>query len=423
MYAIKRELKLNNREQTLMNKHIGFSRFCFNYGLSVYNQLDHNEFKGGSSKKIDLIKKVFTNVTKKNVDFAWTKQLSSRVYQNAFRALKTAFTRYFQGLGKYPKYKKKKSSSSFTVDSSNGVILQQGGKHIKLPTLGTFRTFEAIPKCVAQTYTVSKQGGKYYISFVINAELIPPIQHKVFRPIGLDVNLTDGKYCVLSDGTEYAFPKPLKNAKTKLLRLQYRNRNKQLGDRRTGEKVSNNARKYYLKLAKLHKQIADRRNDFLQKLTTDLARKYRHLKLETLNISGMMANKKLAFHIADASFYKFKTLLENKNQIYGGIVESIDTWYPSSKLCCQCQRKKTNLKLSDRIYDCDSAFCQAIYRDLNSAINLENAPSNKVISRVGSIRTEYYKNSNACGQFTADGTGLKQEKNAIARQFLLPLSE
>ena len=138
-------------------------------------------------------------------------------------------------------------------------------------------------------------------------------------------------------------------------------------------------------------------NDFLQKLTTDLARKYRHLKIETLNISGMMANKKLAFHIADASFYKFKTLLENKAKVHGGVVESVDTWYPSSKLCSQCQRKKTDLRLSDRIYRCDSPFCTCFDRDLNSAINLENAPSNKITSRVGSIRTEYYESSNACG--------------------------
>ena len=417
MYAIKVELKLNNCEKTKMNKHLGFSRFCYNYALSIYNQLDHKQYPGGSSKKIDLIKKIFTNLTKKNPDFAWTKQLSSRVYQNAFRNLKTAFTRYFQGRGKYPKYKKKKNASSFTVDSSNGVIIQEKGSKIKLPTLGTFRIKEIIPKCVAQTYTVSKHGSKYYVSFAINAELTPPIQHEVFKPTGLDVNLTDGKYCVLSDGMSWAFPKPLRAAKTKLRKLQYHNRQKQLGNKKTGEKASKNAKKYYLKLAKLHKQIADLRNDFLQKLTTDLARKYRHLKLETLNIQGMMANKKLAFHIQDASFYKFKTLLENKAKIYGGVVESVSQWYPSSKLCSQCQRTKRDLKLSDRIYRCDSPFCQAIDRDLNSAINLEDAPLNKITTRVGSTRI------NACGHSSADTYGSKQEANTIVRQFVLPFSE
>lgn len=78
MYAIKVELKLNNREKTLMNKHLGFSRFCYNYALSIYSQLDHEEYPGGSSKKIDLIKKIFNNLTKKNPDFAWANEMSSR---------------------------------------------------------------------------------------------------------------------------------------------------------------------------------------------------------------------------------------------------------------------------------------------------------------------------------------------------------
>ncbi len=64
--------------------------------------------------------------------------------------------------------------------------------------------------------------------------------------------------------------------------MQYQNRNKQLGSRKLGIPASNNARKYYRKLAKLQKKKADKRNDFLQKLTTDLARKYRHIRLETL---------------------------------------------------------------------------------------------------------------------------------------------
>lgn len=397
MYAIKVELKLNNQEKSLMNKHIGFSRFCYNYALSLYNHIDHEKYQGGSSKKIDLIRKLFTNYTKKQPEFSWTKKMSSRVYQNAFRNLKSAFSRFFKGLGGYPRYKKKKHPGSFTVDSSNGVILQEGGDFIKLPTLGTFRTFESIPKCVSQTYTVSKQADKYYVALTINAELIPPIVHEVHEPVGVDVNLTDGKYCVLSDGTTVAYPKPLKAAITKLRELQYHNRNKQLGNRKQGMAASNNARKYYRKLAKLQKQIADRRNDFLQKLTTDLARKYRHLKIETLNIKGMMANKKLAFHIGDASFYKFQTLLQHKALTHGGIVESVDQWFPSSKLCSQCNSKKSDLKLKDRSYHCQCGL--SICRDLNSAINLKLATLDKIVARVGSTR------SNVCGQVVADNLG------------------
>ncbi|MEM7591234.1 MAG: transposase [Cyanobacteria bacterium P01_A01_bin.83] len=299
------------------------------------------------------------------------------------------------------------------MDGSNGVVFQAGGKRVKLPTLGTFRTKEAIPKCVAQTYTVSRQGNRYYVAFAINAEKYLPIKIKRQEPVGLDVNLTDGKYCVLSDGTEYAFPKPLRSAKTKLRKLQYHNRNKQLSNRRKGELVSSNARKYYGKLAKLHREIANCREDFLQKLTTELALKYQHIKVETLNIKGMMANRKLAFHIADASFYRFKTLLEQKILASGGVLESIEQWYPSSKLCSKCQTKKTDLKLKDRLYTCACGL--NICRDLNSSINLQQAPEDKIVNRVGSIRI------NACGHDTADGHGLKQEVNTTVKQLVLPL--
>ncbi|MGK7936667.1 MAG: RNA-guided endonuclease InsQ/TnpB family protein [Xenococcaceae cyanobacterium] len=281
--------------------------------------------------------------------------------------------------------------------------------------MGRFEKVFCSPKCVAQTYTVSKRGDKYFVAFAINAELIPPIQHEVFDPVGLDVNLTDGKYCVLSDGTEITYPKPLKAAITKLRKFQYHNRHKQLGDRRKGIRASNNARRYYRKLSKLQKKVADRRNDFLQKLTTNLTGKYRHLKVETLNIQGLLANHKLAFHIADASFYKLKSLLEAKAVTHGGIVESVDLWYPSSKLCSQCHQKKTDLRLKDRIFTCHHG-CQPIGRDLNSSLNLANAPFDKIVSRVGSTRI------NACGLSSADTLGnwiypKKQEVNTKVNNF------
>jgi putative transposase len=68
MFAIKRELKLNNVERTLMAKNAGFSRFVYNYGLSLYKQV--MDIKGGAFKKISAIRKVLTNLTKKKSEYA-----------------------------------------------------------------------------------------------------------------------------------------------------------------------------------------------------------------------------------------------------------------------------------------------------------------------------------------------------------------
>ncbi|MDE5087949.1 MAG: helix-turn-helix domain-containing protein [Trichodesmium sp. St16_bin2-tuft] len=66
MYAIKRESKLNNKEKSFFAGCAGFSRFVYNYGLSLVKATwDIPEISGSDSKRLDAIKKVFTNITKK----------------------------------------------------------------------------------------------------------------------------------------------------------------------------------------------------------------------------------------------------------------------------------------------------------------------------------------------------------------------
>ena len=82
MFAVKRALKLNNNEATLMAKHAGFRRVVFNFGLSLRTQM-YSEGKLSDSKVIGEVKKVLTNHLKKQPEFAWMNKLSSRVDQNA----------------------------------------------------------------------------------------------------------------------------------------------------------------------------------------------------------------------------------------------------------------------------------------------------------------------------------------------------
>lgn len=386
MFSLKLELKLNNKEKTKMAQHAGFSRFVYNYGLALMKMVDHQEIKGSSSKKIDTIKKLFTNYTKKQEEFAWCNTLSSRVYQNAFRDLKTAYSRHFQGLGELPVFKSKKDKQSFTVDSSNGLVLLYPGKTIKVPTLGTFRLKETIPfSCVSQTFTISKLTDKWFISFSINAERLPPRIHEVVEPVGIDLGIKI--FATLSDNSVIESPRPYKKAKTKLGMRQYRNRHKQLGNRKKGIKASNNARKYYDNISKQHYQIACQRQDFLQQTTTKLCKTYAHIKIENLNVKGMMANHKLAASIADLGMYEFKRQLTYKALWYANRIDIIDQWYPSSKKCSNCGHKKDNLSLSDRLYVCDECGFE-INRDLNASINLEQAPESVIAETIGWVTSE-----------------------------------
>lgn len=102
-------------------------------------------------------------------------------------------------------------------------------------------------------------------SFVLDAERVPPLFHEVTEPIGIDLGVKS--FATLSDGTIYEAPKPLKKAKIKQAKLQWRNRNKQLGNKKEGIRASNNAKKFYGDGAKLHASVANQRRDYLQKTT------------------------------------------------------------------------------------------------------------------------------------------------------------
>jgi putative transposase len=395
MFAVKRRLKLNNKEKTLMAQHAGFSRVVYNYGLSLFwSSLD---CKAGDTKRLLAIKKCLTNITKKKAEFSWMNELSSRVYQNAFAQLQNALSRWRKGLAKKPVFKQKKHGQSFTVDSSNGKVVVSHGNKIKIPTLGNFRLAESLKESyISQTFTLCCKAGEWYISFAVDAERIPPIVHEAYGKTGIDLGVSC--FCTLSDGTEIIAPKPYKKAKTKLAKKQYRARNKQLGNRKQGIKASNRAKKFYSYLQRLNLKVSNKRQDFLQQTTTMLLRKYHTLRIEDLNISGMIANHKLASAISDLGFYEFRRLLTYKCAWYGGFIEIVDRWYPSSKICRKCNSKHAGLKLKDRTFVCPVCG-HTEGRDLQAAQNLAAAPSGAITNRIGSIRI------NDCGLVPADGLG------------------
>ena len=92
----------------------------------------------------------------------------------------------------------------------------------------------------------------------------------------------------LSDGKVFESVNSLRRFKAKLSRMQYLNRNKQIG--------SANSRKAQLEIAKLHRKVAfhvavrNIRKDALHKLTTYLAKNHGTVKIEDLNVSGILAN-------------------------------------------------------------------------------------------------------------------------------------
>ncbi len=276
MYSIKLELKLNNKEKTFMAQCVGYARFVYNYGLNMVNGTKSvtkvnkrcQEINFSYSQRINEAKKVFTNYVKSQPEYAWTNNYSSRIYQKAFQNLSEAFKWYKEGISKYPRFKGKKDKQSFSVYDGNGKTIVKAGKKIQIPTLGIFRLFEPVPNTTAsQTFTISKTGEKWFVSFGIEAEKLPVhplLDERPQQVFGIDVGIKQfGTVASSEKNSTISLPDSIKKEQLKLAKFQWRNRNKQLGSK--GKPASLNAIKYYKKQALYHAHIANIRKDFVEK--------------------------------------------------------------------------------------------------------------------------------------------------------------
>lgn len=350
--AFKTKLNLNNCTATLMAQHAGYARWVWNWGLAVWNEA----YRAGLKPNVNKLKKVFTNHTKP--EYTWMSELSSRVYQYVFINLGEAFNRFFKGLAKYPKFKKKGRADSFTLDNCGRPILLIGMRN-KLPFVGWVSTYEPLPSCETKKVTISRCADGWYISFHHSFE---PIEtHKEHDKVGVDLGIN--ALATLSTGIVFQSIKPLKNALHKLARLS-----KSLSRKHAGSKNREKAR---IEVARLHQRVANIRKDTLNKITTFIAKNHSTVVIEDLNISGMLANSKLARAIADQGFYEFRRMLEYKCSWYGSRLVVVDRFYPSSQLCSSCGQQQ-KMPLSVRQYDCPHCML-SIDRDLNASINLSKA--------------------------------------------------
>jgi putative transposase len=110
--------------------------------------------------------------------------------------------------------------------------------------------------------------------------------------------------------------------------------------------------------------------------------------METLNVKGMMRNRRLAKSIAFQSWGRLVEIMKVYSVQYDKNLHSISTWFPSSKMCKDCGCINDDLTLSMREWDCDS--CGAHHdRDLNAATNIANEggsyPVYKPVERKGSV--------------------------------------
>lgn len=116
-------------------------------------------------------------------------------------------------------------------------------------------------------------------------------------------------------------------------------------------------------------KTANPRADFQHNLSRQLIDENQAVVVETLKVKNLLKNRKLAKHIADASWFSLIQKLEYKAKEQGKHLVKIDQWFASSKTCSCCGHKVDTLPLSVRNWSCPACTVE-LDRDVNAAINI-----------------------------------------------------
>ena len=335
-------------QRSWFSQQCGYARFAFNQALS--------DFKDESRHWKELNKR-FNRVKR---DIKWAKDMDQRAASFGIKNLGDAISRWQSGQNRFPKKKKRRDRQSYSTDPTSVRIK---GKRIRLPKIGWVRMFQKLRfKGEVIKVTLSRTAHRWFVSITVDTgKANAPRDTRGLPVIGIDVGINS--LATLDTGKKYPNPRPLKRYERKLKREQ----------RSLSKKVflSNNWYKQKRKVERIHYRIACIRIDAQHKATTEIVKSVSMIGIETLKITNMLKNKKLAKALSDAALGGFLEKLKSKAEVLGIPVIEAPQFYASSKTCSRCRHKKEKLSLSERQYHCD--ICgYSVDRDVNAAINLKH---------------------------------------------------
>ncbi|MBE5408279.1 RNA-guided endonuclease InsQ/TnpB family protein [Mycobacteroides abscessus] len=296
---------------------------------------------------------------KRSKELAFLNEVSSVPLQQTLRHQQTAYANFFSKRAKYPRFKSRKKSRASAEYTRSGFRWRNGQLTLaKMTTPLDMRWSRPLPDgAEPSTVTVScDSAGRWHVSILVETTIgaLP----KTGSMVGVDVGLTS--LAALSHGEKIVNPRHERRDRRKLAKAQ-----RELSRK---EKGSNNRDKARRKVARTYARIADRRTDFLHKLSTRLIRENQAMAIEDLTVRNMLANHNLARAISDGAWRQLRTMLEYKADWYGRDILVVDRWFPSSKLCSECGALVEQLPLNIRQWTCR---CGAVHdRDINAAKNI-----------------------------------------------------
>ena len=312
-------------------------------------------------------------LTEARADNPWLADGSVTVQQQAIRDFDQAMRNFFAGTHRRPTWRKAGRDDGFRIVAVKAQHIRRLNRNhgqVLVPKAGwvRFRWSRAVPEGAKSFRVTRDRAGRWHIAFAAVPDPVPaPGNGEV---VGIDRGIAVS--AALSTGEMLTFPGLSAREQSRLVKLQRKLVRARRGSNRRG--------KVKLAIAGVKAREADRRKDWAEKTSTDIARRFDLVRVEDLNIKNMTRSAKGTVHapgrnvaqkaglnreIGKSGWGILVRRLEDKAP---GRVEKVPPAYTSQR-CSACGHVARDNRESQAVFLC-TACGFACNADVNAARNI-----------------------------------------------------
>ena len=374
--GIKLRLYPNTKQRDQLTQMFGNGRFVWNQMLAMAKE----RYRNNPSSK--FVNEYGMNYLLKQLkqEYSFLKDSDSSSLQVSNYNLDQSFKMLFKHQGGYPRFKSRHSAKQSYTGKAVFHILAK--RRVQLPKLGSIRTSKTsqLEGLKIKRYTVTLDPtGRYYLSLMVDDPNIQPLE-PTGAVVGIDMGVAD--LAITSDDYKYHkfeanwYEQQANNWQSKFSKrkhqaiVQARQWNHNHKDIKQELEDYSNWQRARQQKARYQAKVANKRKDYLHKITTELVRSYDVIVIEDLKAKNLLKNHHLAKSITNNSWYLFREMLEYKCKWYGKKLVVVSPNY-TSQICSNCGFHSGPKPLEIREWTCPQCGIHHD-RDINASINILN---------------------------------------------------
>lgn len=261
----------------MVERHCGDARFVWNLAVEQFNWGHRDRSAPGSAQRMHQLAEA-------RQEFEWLRRGSSAVQQQALRDFDWAVKGFFNGTRRRPRWRKKHHHEGFCVRDTRVRVHSSKWAEVAVPKLGwvRFQLSRPLPPGeLGMARVTCDRASRWHVSFPGRQAAVSD-SGRLGRSVGIDRGVATT--VATSDGQMLRAPVMRKRERKRLARLQRTlARQRKRGSRREATKS---------KIGRLHQKVADRRRDWVEKLTTKFAANYELIAVEALPVRSMVRRPK-----------------------------------------------------------------------------------------------------------------------------------